>query len=127
MRVWRRLEDWSNLVLGAYLFLVPFLFGTTGDAASSWNAYLVGTGVVVVALCALAAPGSRVAEWTNVVLGAWLAAAPFVLGFAGITSALWNALIVGALVVVLAAVALARMGRSSGSGSASGTSVGGNV
>jgi len=113
--------------LGAYLFLTPFLFGTVGDAASSWNAYVVGAGVAVVALLALAAPGSRMAEWTNVVLGAWLVVAPFVLGFAGIGSALWNAVILGALVVVLAAIALARMGRSGSPGGASGTSVGGNV
>jgi len=126
MRAWRRLEDWTNLVLGAYLFLVPFLFGTTGDAASSWNAYVVGVAVVAVALWALAAPLSRAAEGAQVALGVWMILAPFVLGFAGVSSALWNAVVVGALVVVFAAVVLVRIGRS-GSGSASGTSLGGSA
>jgi hypothetical protein len=24
MKAWRRFEDWANMVLGAYLFFVPF-------------------------------------------------------------------------------------------------------
>lgn len=44
-----RFEDWAKLVLGVYLFAVPFLFGTTEEAASSWNAYVVGAVVTVVA------------------------------------------------------------------------------
>ena len=51
-------------------------------------------------------------------LGAWLLIAPFVLGFVGLAAASANAFVVGALVIVLAATALYRMGRS---GTASGT------
>jgi hypothetical protein len=116
MKAWTRFEDWINALLGAYLFFVPALFGTQGDAASSWNAYIVGVSVVIVALIALAAPASRVPEWTNVVLGVWLIVAPFALGFAGLSAALWNAIIVGVLVITFAGIALARMGRTAGTG-----------
>ena len=56
MKAWTRIEDWTNLLVGAYLLLAPFLFGTAGDAASSGNAYVLGSAIVVVALWALAAP-----------------------------------------------------------------------
>jgi SPW repeat-containing protein len=114
MKAWTRFEDWTNLVLGVYLFAVPFLFGTTGEAASSWNAYVVGAVVAVVAVWTLAAPTSKAAEWINVVAGAWLLVSPFALGFTDTAAALWNALIVGVLVISFAAAALGRMSRTHG-------------
>jgi len=44
------------------------------------------------------------ASGINIVAGAWLIAAPFVLGFADSVDALWNYLIVGLIVLVLAAI-----------------------
>lgn len=41
-------------------------------------------------------------EWVNVVLGVWLILSPWILGFSGMTGAMWNAVIVGLLVGVLA-------------------------
>lgn len=41
-------------------------------------------------------------EWVNVVLGVWLILSPWILGFSGMTNAMWNAVIVGLLVGVLA-------------------------
>ena len=66
MKAWRRFEDWANVVLGAYLFFVPFF--VAANAASAWNAYIVGILILCVALYALAQPESKGAEWTNVVL-----------------------------------------------------------
>jgi multisubunit Na+/H+ antiporter MnhE subunit len=68
MKAWTRFEDWTNLVLGAYLSAVPFLFGMTGEAASSWNAFVVGAVVAVVSVWVLAAPASKAAEWINLVI-----------------------------------------------------------
>jgi uncharacterized membrane protein HdeD (DUF308 family) len=64
-----------------------------------------------VALWALAAPKSQGAEWTNIVFGALYFLAPWMLGFAALTGAAWNAWVVGLLVVVLAATALSRAAR----------------
>jgi hypothetical protein len=57
MKAWRRFEDWANLILGAYLFFVPFF--VVANAASAWNAYVVGALIFCVALYALARPESK--------------------------------------------------------------------
>ena len=51
MKTWRRFEDWANVVLGAYLFFVPFF--VVANAASAWNAYVVGALVIIFAGMAL--------------------------------------------------------------------------
>ena len=111
MKAWRRIEDWANLSLGAYLFFVPFF--VVANAASAWNAYVVGALIFCVALYALARPESKGVEWINVVLGAWLIVAPFVLSSAALAATIAiNAYVVGALVIIFAGIALYRMGGS---------------
>jgi hypothetical protein len=63
---------------------------------------VVGVIIAVAALAALAA-FQEWEEWVNVLLGAWLVISPYVLGFSGLSAALWNQVIVGLLVAVLAA------------------------
>lgn len=41
-------------------------------------------------------------NWAVLVLGLWEIAAPFVLGYAGITAAVWNAVIIGVVIAGLA-------------------------
>jgi hypothetical protein len=119
MKAWKRFEDWANVVLGAYLFFVPFF--VAANAASAWNAYIVGVLILCVALYALAQLESKGAEWTNVVLGAWMIIAPFVLSSAASAGAMAiNAYVVGVLVIVSAGFALYRMGHS-GTGAYHGT------
>ena len=111
MKTWRRFEDWANVVLGAYLFFVPLI--AEANVASAWNAYIVGILILCVALYALSQPESKGAEWTNVVLGAWMIISPFVLSSAALAGAMAiNAYVVGALVIVFAGIALYRMGHS---------------
>jgi hypothetical protein len=102
MQAWKRLQDWSNVVLGAWLVIAPFILGTSSDQYSTWNAVVVGVLVLAVAIWALAAPFAAAAEYINALLGAWLFVSPFVLGFAGLTTAAWNAWIVGICVALLA-------------------------
>jgi len=45
------------------------------------------------------------------VLGVWLIIAPFLLGYSALAAALWNDIIVGIVVVVLAGWAALAMGR----------------
>ena len=45
-------------------------------------------------------------DWTNLVLGLWLIASPWLLQFSGAPAAAWNAWISGAIIGVLAAAAL---------------------
>lgn len=90
-------QDWVNLLLGIWLFIAPF-FGIGGiNEAAIWNSYISGLAIVIFAWVALARP-HRWEEWTNLVIGAWLIIAPFVLGFTEQTGAMWNQIIVGLLV-----------------------------
>jgi len=50
--------------------------------------------------------------WVTVALGVWLIIAPFVLGYSNIIVALWNDVIVGVLVAVLAFFSLTERGRA---------------
>ena len=98
----RRWQDWVNLLLGAWLFVSPWFLPDQGGYAT--NAYWVGALIFLVSVWALAMPAMAAAEWSNILLGAGLIIAPFVLGAAYEPD--WNAYLVGALVLILAATAL---------------------
>jgi hypothetical protein len=95
---WRK---WMTVLLGAYLFTAPWIFGISEVEASSANAWIVGACIVVVTLRVPIVSGPRTAELIKVGLGAWLLVSPVALGFAG-SGAAWNAWIVGALILALA-------------------------
>lgn len=93
----QRWQDWTNVLLGVWLALAPFSgVGVTGDVAAI-NSYLTGTAVAIFAIAALARP-QMWEEYTNMVLGLWLIAAPFALGFTNLAGPMWNQIIVGLLV-----------------------------
>jgi len=96
----KRWRDWTTLVIGGYLVFTPWIFGTSGDEASSANAWVTGVCVVTLALWALLEAGPRAGELTRVGIGAWLLVSPFALGFAGSVIA-WNTWIAGVLMVAL--------------------------
>jgi hypothetical protein len=109
-------QDWGNLVLGLWVFISPWFLqqitatgAEAGSAATSsavvWNLYIVGIAIAALAGTALFAFQAW-EEWTNLALGAWLFASPWVLGFSSSALLMWNAVIVGALVVALAGWAL---------------------
>ncbi|HEU6441677.1 MAG TPA: SPW repeat protein [Microvirga sp.] len=94
-----------NAVLAAFLFVSPWLFGFSGAQAASWNAWICGLAVAVLALAAVK-DLHEWEEWANLALGLWTLAAPWILGFAGIAAALWTHAGIGLAVAVLAAVEL---------------------
>lgn len=94
-------QDAANLLLGLWLLVSPWVLGYTGEATPAWNAHTVGVIIAVAAAAALVA-FHKWEEWVNVALAAWLAISPYVLGYASLQAALWNQLIVGVLVAVLA-------------------------
>ncbi len=109
---WR---DWTALSIGAWLFFVP-LFVSHGRlaGAAAWNSYVVGAAVMIFAACALVSR-RRCLEWANLVLGAWLIAAPFALGFyAGMEAAAWSQIVAGVLLAADAIWTLAAQPSSTG-------------
>lgn len=100
-----------NVLLGLWLVIAPFLLGYSGLTAALWNDVAVGALIAILAGIRTAKPLQQEGiSWTNVVLGAWLIVAPFVLGYGAAQAqpgsatgaALSNDIIVGLLVVVLA-------------------------
>ena len=115
MKAWTRWQDWTNVILGAWLFVSPWLVGFAGTAAAAWNAWILGLVVMAFALWALAAPSSRGAQWWLVISAAWVFIAPWLLGFANQAGGAWNAWIVSVLVALVALWALAGIGGTKGS------------
>jgi SPW repeat len=109
-----RWRDWAMLVLAVWLFLSPWILGfavgapvegeaaTAGFTIAAWNAWILGVVIAVLALWA-AFQFAEWHDWVNGVLGVWLVVSPWILGFAALTAALWNHVVVGVLIVVLAA------------------------
>ncbi|MER3537504.1 MAG: hypothetical protein C4298_05385 [Thermus sp.] len=97
-------QDWANLVLGLWLLLSPWLLGYTSLTNALWNSVIVGILVALMALMHLRG-GPLWEEWVNLVLGIWLILSPWILGFSGMASPTWNAVIVGVLVGLFALLA----------------------
>jgi SPW repeat-containing protein len=107
MKAWTKWQDWGVLVLGILLVVAPWIFGTaTTQALIAWNAGIVGVALVASTLWTFAQASVSATEWgyiawLQLILGAWLIIAPWLLGFAAITTAAWTAWIIGILVVVI--------------------------
>jgi len=120
-------QDWSILVVAGMLFVSPWLFGTATQTFSSWNAWIVGSGLAVFTWRTLLLPpggyaskcaheGIHITWWHRVldtckfshiakeqiVVGTWLLVAPWILGFATIRTAAWPTWIAGIVIVILA-------------------------
>ena len=113
-RAGTRWQNWANIVLGIILFISPWYTVTWEYGNSSWDAWIIGVAIVIVALAALLEAARPVASWINVILGIWLFISPWVLGFAYRTGMAWTAWIIGVLVFILALWAI--YGSSIGAG-----------
>jgi uncharacterized membrane protein HdeD (DUF308 family) len=97
--------DVVNAILGVFLFFSPWLFLFSSESAASWNAGVSGFIVAGLSIAALAA-FAEWEEWVNLIVGAWVAISPWLVGFAANSTALSLHLIVG---IVVAAIAAARL------------------
>ncbi|MCF6126600.1 hypothetical protein EN904_02960 [Mesorhizobium sp. M7A.F.Ca.CA.001.07.2.1] len=97
--------DVVNILAGIALALSPWLLGYAADAVAVWHAFIAGVITVLIAARALVA-FHKFEEWANLVVGLWIVAAPWVLGFAGLAAAMWSHVIAGVVVAALAAASL---------------------
>jgi hypothetical protein len=95
--------EWTNLVLGAGLACAAFVFADMPAAA--WNAGIVGVLIACCSAVALYRSGAW-AEWSNLALGSWAVAAPFLLGFGSVPAAMWTHVLVGLCVATIAVIQL---------------------
>jgi hypothetical protein len=99
-------QDPVNALLGAWLVLSPWILGYQAETAAMANGVIVGLALVATALGAIFVPRAW-EEWTEVALGVWMIASPWILGFSGIQLAMWSAVISGLVIVALALWVLA--------------------
>lgn len=94
-------QDAGNFVLGAWLFFSPWILGYAAEQTAAWNAWIFGAVIAAVAAGALYAY-QRWEEWLNAALGVWLVISPWALGFTAAATAMYNAIVVGLIVLALA-------------------------
>ncbi len=110
-----RTLSWVVALFGLWEVIAPFLLGYSAVGAALWDAIIIG--VVLIVLAGWAAlvdqEGTiKSLSWVNAVLGLWLIIAPFILTYSGTAAAMWNDIVVGLVVAVLAAWAALSLGRS---------------
>lgn len=87
-----------SVAIGISFMLTRLTFGNSGDMADS--DHLVGSLVVVFAIMAFSEV-ARSVRFINVLFGAWLIAAPWLLDGAGSALSTWNGVVSGALLIAL--------------------------
>ena len=98
-------EDWSGVALGLWLLLSPWILGYSESSAATMNALFLGATLVFLEQLNLDMH-EDLEEWMDIVAGVWLVASPLVVGFTNAPAAAINAIAVGTLTVVFAALAL---------------------
>ncbi len=92
-----------NVLAGIWLIIAPFLLGFTNNTFAMWDGIIVGVIVLILAAIRFASPDRNGwLSWVNLILGLWLIVAPFVLGFSFLTIALWDSVVIGIAVAILA-------------------------
>jgi hypothetical protein len=103
----KRWQDWVELLLGVWLIVSPWVVGFADVEVARLNALVLGIAIVAYSLIELGVPKAW-EEWVSAAMGLWLVVSPFVLNFSQQAAATWNAIAVGALLLVFALWALVR-------------------
>ncbi|MBV9290131.1 MAG: SPW repeat protein [Hyphomicrobiales bacterium] len=98
----RYAQSWINLICGVLLFVSPWVFGFAGDVMAAWAAFVGGIVIAVMGLAALV-QFAEWEEWIALIAGVLMIIAPWVLGFAALTYAVFTFVVLG-IVVALASV-----------------------
>lgn len=99
-------QDLVNALMGLALAISPWVLGFAGNSMAMSNAVVIGLVLAAVALGAVVMP-SAWEEWAEGALGLWTVAAPWIVGFAGLRDAMLAHVVIGLVVVALAAWTLA--------------------
>lgn len=101
-----------SLLAGIWLFVSPWVYKVQA-MPNSWNSWILGILIVVLAAIQLFDPiSTRGASVVNLLLGVWVFASPWIFRYSHMTDRLVNSLCVGAVVFIVSAVA-SSMGHTS--------------
>ena len=99
-------QDPVNAVLGVALVLSPWVLDYSSETFATLNAVVIGLALVATALGAMLAPKAW-EEWTEAVLGLWMVMSPWVLVYSHVQMAMYAAVGLGLIVVLLSLWTLA--------------------
>ena len=99
-------QDPVNAVLGVALVLSPWVLDYSSETFATSNAVVIGLALVATALGAMLAPKAW-EEWTEAVLGLWMVMSPWVLVYSHVQMAMYAAVGLGLIVVLLSLWTLA--------------------
>jgi hypothetical protein len=102
-----KIASMINFFLGIWVLISPFALGFSGFKQIMLNNVIVG--VVVICVSAVQAWGESRTEglsWVNLILGLWLIVTAFVFDVQGTPAVVWNQIICGSIVAILAAVSV---------------------
>jgi hypothetical protein len=91
-----------NLLLGVWLVASAWIFLYDGSSAGAWNSVAVGALIFVIGLTRVVSLVGPLLARVNVVLGLWTIASPWIFGYAAAEPAMWNSVVVGIVVTLLA-------------------------
>jgi hypothetical protein len=111
MNAWKRWQDWSVVLLGAILFVTPFVFAETAMTTAATSAYILGVLVVLAGLLNAAMARVGGLELIPAVLAVIVFVSPWLFGFASVTALAWSAWIIGVLLAIAVGSLYPRLGR----------------
>jgi hypothetical protein len=93
-------------MLGVWLVASPWILrysspDTVGLDIASWHFVIVGVVLVFLGFIALSAY-EHWREWIDGAVGVWLIASPWILQYAAMPAATWNAIICGLIIIAIA-------------------------
>src|SRR5918911_1024656 len=91
------------IVVGLWLILAAFVLGFTGITSALWNSVIVGVAILVIAAIRIFSESERWywLSWLAFLLGLWLIASPFILGYDGQLRPMLSDVLAGIAVVFL--------------------------
>lgn len=99
-----RIASGLILVIGLWMMVAPWILAYAMVGAATWNSVFSGFALAVLAIARMAVPFRyEVVGWLGFALGLWLLFAPFLLNFYEVSSAMYNSVSFGFIILVLAA------------------------
>jgi hypothetical protein len=100
MTAWKRWQDWSVVVLGAIMFVTPFVFAETSQTVAASAAFVLGGLIVLAGLLNAAMERAGGLEIIPAILAVILFVSPWIFGFTAVTALAWSAWIVAILLAL---------------------------
>lgn len=90
-----------NLLAGIWLLVSAFVLSFSNLPDARWNNVAVGIAVAIIAMVRMGASNQIGWSWLNAALGIWALVSPWVMGFAGNVTLMWNNVITGAVIAII--------------------------